>query len=292
VERQDDRPSAAIERLRAEREANPAQPCKMPRKLPLCAISVEPYVFQVREDVRLEGPDPERVKEIAKGLDGSNLDEPIHVWWTGLRWVVIEGHHRHAAYTLRQEQTGKTLQVPIVAHPDISLADAMGLAGRLNNREKVKISKNEMLDNAWRMVCMGDGSIKQQSERSGAAKSTISNMRDVNAKLTNRRFPGSWMIDAGWKQSLELAKGRTRRDHGPEALEAMAHEIAEELKKLKVTTVLKSPEVFARALEILSPSLPERLLASDPFWDALNTIGRAMLEELAMEEEGEGSDEF
>jgi len=48
-------------------------------------------------------------------LDGSNLDEPIHVWWSGTRWIVIEGHHRHAAYILKRDQMGKILQVPVVA---------------------------------------------------------------------------------------------------------------------------------------------------------------------------------
>ena len=32
------------------------------------------------------------------------------------------------------------------------------MAGRLNNRDKVKISKAELMSNAWRMVCIGEGS--------------------------------------------------------------------------------------------------------------------------------------
>ena len=276
---QRDTPSAAIERLLAEKEANPNRPLKVPRKLPLSDIHVEPYAFQVREDARINGPDPDRVKEIARGLDGSNLDEPLHVWSSGLRWIVFEGHHRHAAYVLRQEQTGDTLQVPVEAHAEIPLEKAIGLAGRLNDREKVKISKVEMMDNALRMVCIGEGSIKEQASLSGASKSQISTIRSVVRDLASRSIPTARLVDAGWKQCLEWSKGRTHRDHGPDALEAMAQEMAEELKNLKVTTAIKSPDVFARAIELLSPELPSRLIQSDPFKDALDTTGRDLLEE-------------
>lgn len=286
MEGRSETPSAAMGRLRAEREANPNPPTKVPKKLPLSAIHVEPCAFQVREVARIHGPDPDRVEEIARGLDGSNLDEPIHVWWSGLRWVVFEGHHRHAAYVLRRQQTGETLQVPVEAHAEIPLEKAIGLAGRLNNREKFKISKAEMTDNALRMVCIGEGSIKEQASLSGISKSQISNIRGVVRDLTKRGLPKARLVDAGWKQCLEWSRGRTHRDHRPDALEAMAQEMAEELDNLKVTTVLKSPDVFARAIEILSPALPARLLESEPFWDALNTLGRALLAETDAESTG------
>jgi hypothetical protein len=95
------------------------------------------------------------------------------------------------------------------------------------------------------------------------------------------------MIDCGWVKCREWANGKTHRDFSSDALEAMAQEMAEELTKLKVTSAIKSPDVFARAIEILSHELPSRLLASEPFWDALNTTGRAMLME-ADKEEAEG----
>lgn len=226
----------------------------------------------------------ERVEEIARGLDGSNLDEPIHVWWSGKRWIVIEGHHRHAAYLYKQAKEGVKFDIPVTAHPDTPLEEALGMAGRLNSRDKVKISQAEKLNCAWRMVCMGEGSIRQQSIQSGATTSTISNMRKVKAQLLVRCFPISFMIDEGWEQSRNLANGKTQRDHGPDALEAMAHEMKEELKKLNITTILKSPDAFARALELLSSELPSRLLETNPFWDALDTTGRSLLTEIDTEE--------
>lgn len=275
-------PSAALERLKAERLDNPSGPSSVPSRLPLSAVNAEPAAFQVRA----EGLSPCRVEEIALDLDGSKLDEPIHVWWSGKRWIVIEGHHRHAAYLLKQEQDGRVFSIPVIAHPEITLGEALGAAGRMNDREKVRISKAEKLDNAWRIVCMGEGSIRQQSANTGAHQNTITNMRKVKRTLQERRMPDAQMMDAGWKQSREWANGKAYRDHSPDALEVMAQAMAEELGKLKVTTALKSPEVLARAIEILSPALPARLLGSDPFWSALNTTGRELLSEVD-EEEGE-----
>lgn len=63
----------------------------------------------------------------------------------------------------------------------------------------------------------------------------------------------------------DYARG-TQRDYGVDALEAMA--LAEDLKRSSAT----------------SPDLPRRLLESDPFWDAVDTTGRAMLAEADAEE--------
>jgi hypothetical protein len=97
------------------------------------------------------------------------------------------------------------------------------------------------------------------------------------------------MIDHRWVKCREWALGKTHRDFSSDVLEEMAQEMAEELKKLKVTSAIKSPDVFARAIEILSHELPSRLLASEPFWDALNTTGREMLMEFDRDEV-EGND--
>jgi hypothetical protein len=131
----EDTPSAAIERLKAEKEANTKKSMKTPRSVSLNALHVEPLVFQVRT----EGLDLDRVEEIAKGLQGNNLDDPLHIWWSGLRWIIVEGHHRHAAYKIKAERDGVSLMVPVEAHVDMSLSKAMGTAAVLNDRDKISI---------------------------------------------------------------------------------------------------------------------------------------------------------
>lgn len=131
----------------------------------------------------------------------------IHVWWSGLRWIVVEGHHRHAANVRKEKQTGQAFAVPVVAHGDIPFFQAQGIAGQLNDRAKVRISKPEKLNNAWRVVCVGQGSIREQSEYTGVSQSRISIMRKAKVKLVSRKMSSERMIDAGWKQCREWANG-------------------------------------------------------------------------------------
>lgn len=221
----------------------------------------------------------DRVAEIEVGLRGTSMDDPVHVWWSGARWIVVEGHHRHEAYRQREARTGARPKVPVVAHVGMALSEAMGAAARLNDRSKEKITKAEKQNRAWVLVVMGEGSIATQAAASGASKSQISNMRVVREKLVARRMADAQMMDATWQQCREWANGKTQRDFSEGAQEARAREVAEWLRGCPVVHPLKSPDVIARALEILSPAFTGHLLECDGFWDALNTTGRALLEE-------------
>lgn len=280
--------SAAIERLEEERRINPGKAPKAPRSLPLREIGVEPAVFQVRAG----GLDDERVEEISRDLEGTRLEDRVHVWWGGGRWIAIDGHHRLAAYQLAQERSGKTLKVPVEAHPDMSLGKALGAAVALNSREKVAITREEKGDAAWRLVCHGQGSIAEQSHWSGASKAQISNMRATLKRLVERGLATSTMVDQGWDWSRCLDRGKAHGDFTPDMQEAMAQDWAKRIGKALGGKATENPGVLARAIEIISPELPAGLIESVPFWDALNTTGRAMLEEFDQEQEGEDPTDF
>ncbi|EAQ24504.1 hypothetical protein [Roseovarius sp. 217] len=151
-----DTPSAALDRLRREKADNPRPPNRTPERLHLKEIATEPLVFQVRA----AGLDMERVEEIAGDLSAPDLDDPIHVWWGGKGWIVIDGHHRLAAHRLAQERGGEVRKVAVKAHPTMPLEEALGAASLLNAREKVTITREERGNAAWRLVCCGTGSIK------------------------------------------------------------------------------------------------------------------------------------
>ncbi len=267
--------SVAIDIIKAECEANQTPPPKTPRSLPLDAIHVEPAVFQPREI----GLDAERVEQISEGLTGGALDERIHVWWSGKRWIVIDGHHRHAAYKLKQEALGKSLRVPVEAHPQFSFGEAMGAAAKINSREHVTITREEKGNNAWRLVCIGEGSIAQQTEWSGASKAQISIMRKTFERLRQRRITARNMIDHGWDWCRKTDRGDEFREFTPEAQEAMAQEWAVKIGRALGGKATECPDILARALEIISLALPASLIQSDAFWVALDGAGRDLLKE-------------
>lgn len=266
--------SAAIERLKRERLTNLRKPSKVPRSVALRELHVEPLVFQVRAD----GLDADRIEEIAKGLQGTKLDDPLHIWWSGSRWIIIEGHHRYAAYRLKAERDGVTLKVPVEAHVDMTLFEARGAAGKLNDRDKVSISRAEKQDNAWSLVCMKEGSIAETVLASGASKSQISVMRTALADLEAWGRPIEQLLDSGWAQCREWANGKSNREYSGDELEELAHALADELKKVRtVASLVATPTILARALQIISTELPCQLLESESFEDALRTTGRAWL---------------
>lgn len=67
----------------------------------------------------------------------------------------------------------------------------------------------------------------------------------------------------------------------------MAKKIAPELSRVGGGALIKNPDVFARAVALVSEAAPERLIETDAFWDALDGPGRRLLEELEDDEEME-----
>jgi hypothetical protein len=134
--------------------------------------------------------------------------------------------------------------------------------------------------------------IAETSKASGISESQISRMRGVLAKLELKKWITiEPMIDHGWKQSKEWADGKVERDFTPDAIEATAQALAKELSGVRsVPSLVSVPDILARAIEIISPALPDRLIQSEPFWDALNTSGRALLAECDGDGDGDGDE--
>lgn len=160
---------AARKRLDDEQhqQGSHRKPPKEPRRLPLSDIHIEPVAFQPRGD----GLNSDRAEVISRGLGQGRLDDPVHVWWSGMRWIVIDGHHRVEAYRMKQEREGgKALMVSVRCHWGCNAAEALALSGNLNGRPKETITKTERLETAWVLVCDGQGSITQQADQTGGTR--------------------------------------------------------------------------------------------------------------------------
>lgn len=86
------------------REGTDPKP-KRPRTLSLDNLTEEPAIFQMRTlGGSLDGFD-EHVAKLLSRLRQKRPLLPILIWWTGQRWVILDGHHRLAAYHLHAEAT-------------------------------------------------------------------------------------------------------------------------------------------------------------------------------------------
>lgn len=254
--------TAALSRADKRRAGGNPAPVKDPRTVPLDDLRTDPEAFQVRGSL---DPDTGHVAEIAAGIGDAHLDEPLGVWWDGLGWCVIDGHHRHAAYLARAErgEIKATHPVPVRVHQVETAAAARGVAAQVNSRGKRQTTLEERTAEAWRLVCAGEGSKAQQAERSQANVSTVGRMRAVFKRLHEGRGIGVHQMEAmGWEAAQRIDKGQDAAGAWTDALdEKAAQEWAKRIgNAIKVEKLVRNPDRLARALAIISPDLPRELL--------------------------------
>jgi hypothetical protein len=116
---------------------------------------------------------------------GATLD-PLVIAAFGAQWVLIDGHHRRAAY----KQAGYGEAVPVVVE-DSPLGGverarwAVMLSVALNSKNKLAMSGEDKFDAAWRLVVEAEDALskKQLMDATGVADGTIGNMRRVSSAL-------------------------------------------------------------------------------------------------------------
>ena len=268
-----------IERLTEEMQDNP-QP--IPKRysagvsmVPLGDIETEPDVFQVRDGGMREA----LLKHLADELKCNDEDDALLGLWTGKRIVVIEGHHRLAAYgMIQQEQAKRAVKVPLKV-VSVSLLEAIGMAIRHNTRSKDAITRGEEMEGAWLMVLMQNGSIAEQAKASGVSKKQIEKMRKVRKELIAKGLPKGSLSEMGWRASLDYRNAKPVSDYCPDEARKAATELADMIREQTRGRWKNDPDLIAHALEIISPALPGRLIQTDTFWDALDVQGRMVLDE-------------
>ncbi|MEM9735024.1 MAG: hypothetical protein AAF908_00265, partial [Pseudomonadota bacterium] len=108
----------ALDRLQEERDAGAPPPDPNPERLPLAALHTVPEAFQGRHPLlsmtRFGETAGELLRRIRQGIE---LD-PMKVWWSGARWIVLDGHHRLEAYRVaaaRERTPPESYAVPVRA---------------------------------------------------------------------------------------------------------------------------------------------------------------------------------
>jgi hypothetical protein len=89
-----------LEQIRREQTDNPKPPPDSPSTLPHRQIRLEPLVFQPRTFKGFAGASEAHIEGLMYAIRHApdHLINPIDIWWSGKRWLVIYGHHRLYAY--------------------------------------------------------------------------------------------------------------------------------------------------------------------------------------------------
>lgn len=238
-------PAAVLAQLKAKAAAG--SPTARPSQMALADIYEYPDVFQPRGHDVVEY----HVETLVRVVRTQGTLEPIKVVQVGDEVVVIDGHHRLAAYS----RAGVTSGVPVVFFEG-TLEEAVLEAGRSNSQAKLQMDNQERQDFAWRLVRMGYKK-REIIAAAGVSDGQVAIMRRVLKKLdsTADEYPR-------WFRAHKAAHGKDdppMPDHEREAwVEAQAQLYADKLSKAFGKKLAGNIEIAAHALAIhFGRRLPE-----------------------------------
>jgi ParB-like chromosome segregation protein Spo0J len=222
-----------------EEFAKHPKPIERPSKWPLKGIAVAPEVFQPR------GTDERHINTLAQAVKEKGVVSPILVMQIGSKTVVIDGHHRVAAY----EKASRGAEVP-VEYFEGTIDEAVLQAGRANSQAKLPMATKERQDFAWRLVKAGRYSKAQIAEAAAVGSSQVATMRTIK-KALGAKADGC----QSWWQARRMASGGSptanmSQDEIEEWKEEQAQRWADKLSRALGNKLAGNPEVASRALEI------------------------------------------
>jgi len=223
-------------------------------RLPLHRIQRLQNIFQVRGPSYAEGNLIERhVETLKRQLSGGKDLEPVVVWSCGGRWVLVDGHHRFAAYF----RAGRK-DIPVEVLDTDDVREAVRRSCRDNARPKEGMDATQRLDLAWRFVRdfpAGKGGYTKGEiqQLASVGEGTVASMRRVKRAMeAGETAPASyrtWAHARRWDQQFEPFDDDKREKYVEEQAEKLADRIAKAVGNQPLTGDL---EIVQRALETWS----------------------------------------
>ncbi len=224
-------------------------PAEFPQTLPLDRVGLQPDVFQVKEFKDDAGVSEGKyhVHDLVQVLRGDpkvDLD-PIDVLPVGDRYIIIDGHHRYAAY----RETGRKI-IPVRVFEG-SPREALLHAGDRNRRVHRDLTPNERSQRAWELTLSGEG-FKQRDivQGSGVSIRSVKSMSAV-LKWLNQH---STEPPEKWLDALALYTGKaTKSFNRMEKENEMKERLSKALGPSKRFKTSSSKQILADALVSWGP---------------------------------------
>jgi len=218
--------------------ATAAQPAFLPPELPWNAIRQEPDLFQPRPI------DERHISELVRAIGVVGKLDAVTVIQVGAQAVLIEGHHRMAAY----RRAGVVEGIPVEYFAG-GLEAAVLESGRANSKAKLPMTNTDRQNCAWRLVQLGRYSRMAVSLAAGVGTGQVAIMRRVLKDLGEDA-----LSQRSWNEARRAVAGvegfAWSEDEVEAQKEAQAQSYADRLTKTFGNKLATNPEIAARALDI------------------------------------------
>ena len=238
-------------------------------------IKTRPELFQVREfSFGMRETDPDHVKTLTHNIGIHGELDPITIIKLGTKFVIVEGHHRLAAYKSAQwMQPLKCMWFPGSVH------EAIDESMRANAKDRLNVPLADKAEHAWKRTLLGWGSKAKVAKMCGVSESTVAQMRrlkrlaqensEEGAQFRRRIGGREGLMDTSWYSAKLAALGlEPEKIDDEERAERLARRIRARLDDL----LSRDAQTTARALCLYDPELPKKLIAA---WKATGTEGGA-----------------
>lgn len=227
-----------------------------PRKLrvPVASITIAEKVFQWRGQNSDLAAEERHMRVLIKALDEDPKKdlEPVLLKPSAGKLYLVDGHHRLAAYAAHGRRS-----IP-VTWLEKTLEDARVLSLEANVRDNLPMTQVDKYEAAFELVKdRVKGRIRWTMEQirqsSGVSPRLVYGMQE---KLRKNPEAHSW----SWRQTLGHESNKEFKHADGDVRDEMARKVVDQLKKSVKTNLALNPDVAARALEMLSETLPAALI--------------------------------
>lgn len=185
---------------------------------------------------------------------------PLTIFWSGVQWLLVDGHHRHEAYfDYQKSQKLSDITVPVEVFKG-TLDEAIAEALKGNSRDKLVMTSLEKSEGAWRLTLGTQLSFNQIVKASTRSRSTVTNMRRVMKEILKTHTREA-LLKLSWAEAQMILKGLDpNREFNSDRLAELAQQMANNLLAKFGTNFGKNPEVVYEALCIYDSTLLPALM--------------------------------